>query len=88
MLKKITFFVTATLTALMFLADTNALGVFPYAIALFLMYQEVYAGKNRTIAVVTIGIVMAILNLLFLGEGGIYDFFVWAGIAVGFLIEE
>jgi len=89
-MKKTVFYVIAVLIVLMFLMEVTALGIFPYLIALFLMYQSLFQKKDRTTALGVMAIIMGLLNLLLMFDdiAVILDVMAWMGILAAYGVEK
>jgi hypothetical protein len=63
-MKKTVFYGTGILCVFMVLVEVNALGILPYTVALFWMYQSIFQKKNRVTALGVMAGIMALLNLV------------------------
>ena len=82
-MKKIVLYTTGVLIAWMIFVEVNALAIMPFIVAGFLMYQVVFQGKNRSIAIGVIAGLMALGNML-LGEISLVDSLVWVVILIAY----
>ena len=89
-MKKTVFYITLVLISFMFLVETAAVGILPYMIASFLMYQSIYQKKDRTTSLGVVAAIMCFLNFFLMLED-VYvlaDVIAWAAIFGAFGVPK